>query len=246
MIARIAAFTLFITVAAPLATLAVPALAQAPADTVATLEANGDGQVMVVPDIAIVTIGVVSRAPAASDALAANSTDLQKVVDTVKAAGIAEKDMGTTGFSVTPIYQPVTRTTPPDSGPAPIIGYTVENDLRVTIRNIATSGAVLDAVVKAGANRVSSIAFDISDSKTAEDNATKAAIAEALHRGQLMADASGVTLGRVLSVTTSTGNTGPLPQFARADLAAAPATPVLAGQRSITANASITWAIGAK
>jgi hypothetical protein len=214
------------------------------ADTIPTLQANGQGQVMVVPDLAIVTIGVVTRANTAGDALAANSNDLQKAIDAIKAASVAEKDIGTSSFSVTPIYQTTPR--PPADQPAPIIGYSVSNEVRVTIRNIATSGAILDQVVKAGANRVSGISFDISDAKGAEDAATKAAIAEARHRGELMAEAAGVSLGRMLSVSVSTGGGGPVPVFARADFAAAAPPPVLAGQRAVTANASITWEIGGK
>jgi uncharacterized protein len=220
------------------------AAAQAASDAVPTLQANGEGEVMVVPDIAIVTIGVVSRAPTAGDALAANSTDLQRVVDTVKAAGVDEKDIGTTGFSVTPVYQTVPR--PPVDIPAPIIGYTVENDVRVTIRALASSGAILDHVVQAGANRINGISFDIADRKSAENDAIKAAIADAKARAQLMADAAGVTLGRVLSVSASSNGVGPFPAFARGALAAAPPPPVLAGQQTVSANASISWEISGK
>jgi uncharacterized protein YggE len=223
--------------------MALPAAAQQPADMIPSLQANGEGSVQVVPDIAIVTIGVVTRAATAGDALAQNSADLTKVVAAIKAAGVEEKDIGTSGFNVTPLYQTTPR--PPADQPPPIIGYSVTNDVKVTIRALATSGAILDQVVKSGANRVNGISFDISDRKSAEDAATKAAIAEAVHRGQLMAEAAGVRLVRILSVTASTGGGGPVPAFARADFAAAP-PPVLAGQRSVTANASISWEVAGK
>jgi uncharacterized protein YggE len=213
------------------------------ADTIPTLQASGQGQVMVVPDLAIVSIGVTTRAANAGDALAANSTDLNKAIDAIKGAGVAEKDIGTIGFAVTPIYQTTPR--PPTDQPPPIIGYSVTNEVRTTIRNIASSGAILDQVVKAGANRVSGIQFDISDAKASEDAATRAAIAEARHRGALMAEAAGVSLGRMLSVSVSIGNNGPQPVFARAASDFAAQAPVLPGQRAVTANASITWEIGA-
>jgi uncharacterized protein YggE len=235
MIARFAALALFISIS-------LPAVAQVPSDTVPTLQADGQGQVMVVPDIAIVTLGVVTRAATADAALAMNSTDLQSVIDAIKAQGVAEKDIGTSGFSVSPVYQTVPR--PPANAPPPIVGYSVSNDVSVTIRAIATSGAILDKVVSAGANQVASIAFDISDRTTPEDQATQAAITDARRRAQIMADAAGVTLGRVLSVSSSTIRPqGPV--FAAAAVPA-PIAPVLSGQQMVTANASITWEIGPK
>jgi uncharacterized protein YggE len=112
----------------------------------------------------------------------------------------------------------------------------------VTIRNVASSGAILDKVVQAGANRVSGIQFDLSDRKVFEDAAIKSAIGEARRRAQIMADAAGVTLGKMTSVTASAGGGGPIPFAARADFAAA-RTPVLPGQQTVTASASITWEI---
>src|SRR5262245_10974050 len=69
-----------------------------------TLSANGEGEVMVAPDIAIVTLGVVSRGTTAAAALSVNSTELQAAVDQVKAASVADKDIQTSGFSVQPVY----------------------------------------------------------------------------------------------------------------------------------------------
>jgi uncharacterized protein YggE len=218
------------------------ALAQAAGDSIATLQANGDGEVMVVPDIAIVTIGVVTRAATAGDAIARNSTDLDAVIAAIRAEGVEEKDIATTGFNVNPVYQ--TQPRPPADVPPPIVGYSVSNDVRVTIRAIASSGPILDKVVRTGANRVSGIQFDVSDRAVHEDAAIARAIAEARRRGTLMAEAAGVTLGRVLSVTASAGG-GNVPVFARFDAASA-APPVLPGQRAITASASVTWEIGAR
>ncbi len=207
------------------------------------LEANGDGQVMVTPDIAIVTIGVVTRGDNASDALAQNSKDLNAALAAIKVAGVDDKDVGTSGLSIDPIYEPL-RDAAPDAPPPKIIGYHVSNSVRVTIRDIASSGDLLDKVTSAGANQVNGIAFDVADRTSAEDEAIKAAIAEAKRRGTLMADAAGVTLGRMLTVHASATGGGPVPMFARME-AAAP-TPVMPGQQAVTANASITWEIAAE
>ncbi len=207
------------------------------------LSANGSGEVMVTPDIAVITIGVTSRAKDASAALSANSADLAKAIDTIKAAGVADKDIATSGFSIDPVYEQADNR--PSDRPPAIVGYTVENSVRVTVRDIAKSGALLDAVVAAGANRVNGIAFDISDRKTAENDAIRAAIAEARARATLMADAADLRLVRILSLNAgSSGGPRPLMDFAMAK-AAAP-TPVMPGQQSVSANAQIVWEVAPK
>ena len=221
---------------------AAPALA-ADAPHAATLVANGDGQIMATPDIAIVTIGVVSRAPTASAALDANSADLARAIEAIRESGVADKDIRTAGFSVSPVYQPPPAR--PTGEPLPIVGYQVANEVRVTVRDIARSGGLLDKVVRAGANQVSGIAFDIADRQSAEDAALKAAIAEARRTADLMAEAAGVRLVRVLSVNAS-ANRGPQPVFARAELAAAKAVPVMPGEQAVIANASLTFEIAPK
>jgi uncharacterized protein YggE len=206
------------------------------------LSANGDGSVMVVPDIAIVTIGVTSRATTAAEALAANNRDLAAVIAAIKGAGVADKDIGTAGFSVSPLYEPL-RDVSPDNSPQKIIGYAVSNEVRVTIRDVTSAGGILDKVVSAGANQVNGIVFDIADRKAAEDQAIEAAIGEAIRRGTLMAAAAGVKLGRIVSLNANAGG-GPQPYFARAEMAMA--VPVMPGEQAVTANASISWEIGAE
>ena len=121
---------------------AMPAFAQDP--QVATLAASGNGAVQVVPDIAVVTLGVTSRAGTASAALAQNSTELTNALAAIRAGGVADKDIATSDFSIYPVteQQDGQQTRPPK-----IIGYEVSNTVRVTIRDIASSGSLLDKVV---------------------------------------------------------------------------------------------------
>ena len=221
-----------------------PPFAQADAaPPVPQLQANGNGEVMVTPDIAVVTIGVTTQAPGASAALSANAADLTKAIAAIRAAGIADKDIATAGFSIQPVYQP-SNTRPSDQPPA-IIGYAVENRVQVTVRDVAKSGGLLDAVVAAGANRISGIAFDISDRRQAANEAIRAAIADARTRAQLMAEAADLRLVRILSVNADeSGGRGPVMAFDMAK-AAAP-VPVMPGERAVTANAQIVWEVAPK
>jgi len=219
----------------------VSALA-ADAPPVATLTVSGEGTVEVTPDIVTVTIGVTSRAKTAGAALEANSGSMDAVIKSIRAAGIADKDIGTSGLSVEPLYeQPPTR----DDGsqaPAKLIGYEVTNQLRIVIRDLAASGALLDKVVGAGANQVNGIAFDLADRQKPSDAALQAAIAEARRKAGLMAGAAGVRLVRILSVTT--GETGgPYPLAAAPMKAMARAVPVMPGQQQISVTATLTYEI---
>ena len=226
------------------AMLAAPALAQA-ADSppVPQLQANGSGEVMVTPDIAVVTIGVTAQAAEASAALAANSAALTKAIAAIRAAGIADKDIATAGFSIDPVYDQTDNQ--PSDRPPQIVGYQVQNQVRVTVRDIAKSGGLLDAVVAAGANQVSGIAFDLSDHKTPADDAIRAAIADAKAKAELMADAAGLRLVRILSLNAGeNGGRGAIMAFDMAK--SAPAVPVMPGQQSVSANAQIVWEVAPK
>lgn len=220
--------------------LAGPAFAQTGPD-VPTLTANGTGRVFVVPDIAIVSIGVTSRAPTAAEALAANSTDLNQVIATIEAESVARGDIGTQGFSIFPVYeQPPENSTTTE--PPKIVGYQVTNEVRVTIRDISNSGAILDKVVGAGANQVNGITFDSADRRTPADAALADAVADARRQAEIMAKAAGVRLVRIVNVNASSGIMEPM--MARYDMAeAAASTPVMPGQREVNANANVSWEI---
>jgi uncharacterized protein len=225
------------------AMIAVPALAHADdSPPVPQLQANGTGEVMVTPDIAVVTIGVTEQAAEASAALAANSAALTKAIAAIRAAGIADKDIATAGFSIDPVYEQTD--SQPSDRPPQIVGYQVQNQVRVTVREIAKSGGLLDAVVAAGANQVNGIAFDLSDRKGPADDAIRAAIADARAKAELMADAAGLRLVRILSINAGeNGGRGPIMAF---DMAKSAPVPVMPGQQSVSANTQIVWEVAPK
>lgn len=237
----------FLLAAATALALAIPALAPAgataaEADRMPVLNASGEGSVSVVPDIAIVTMGVTSRAGTANEALAANSASLAAVIETVREEGIEERDIATSGFSISPVYERQ-RADQITERPPSIVGYQVANQIRVVIRDIASSGGVLDRVVRAGANTVNGISFDVEDRQSATDAALADAIADARRKAEIMAEAAGVRLVRVVDISGG-GNVGA--PVLRAMAMAESATPVMPGERQITANASVTWEIAPK
>lgn len=224
--------------------IAAPAFAEDKAVT-PTLTVTAEGSFEVTPDIVTVTLGVVSNGKTAAEALEANSKDMNAAIAAIKGAGVAEKDISTSGFNISPVYarQPDNQ---PDE-PTKVIGYQVSNQVTVTIRDLKGSGAILDKVVAAGANQVNGISFDVSDAQSAADAALKDAIAKAKTKAELMAEAAGVKIVRIVSLTTDGGARPVFAAYDGAMMRAAKApTPIMAGSRDVTAVATIVYEIAAK
>jgi uncharacterized protein YggE len=192
---------------------------------------SGSGRVSVVPNRADLSFGVTTQAKTASIAMRDNATAMTKVINALKAAGVDPADIQTQFVSLMP------RTN--ENGDL-IVGYTATNSVGVTVRNLAAVGTVIDAAVAAGANTVSGPDLTRSDANALYRAALRGAIADARTKAQLIASASGVRLGRVVSVVE--GSTSPLPVDAKT--ATAPATtPIEPGTQYVTASVTVTFAV---
>ncbi len=196
---------------------------------------TGEASVSAAPDQATVSIGVTTTADTAAEALAQNSAAMQAVIDRLKAAGIAEVDLQTQGLSVNPNW-----TGYDSSSSAPTIaGYTATNMLNVRVAALAGLGAVLDAAVTDGANTLNGLTFGLADPRPALDEARRLAVADAVAKATLLAQAAGVTLGDIVSISEGGGYGAPLPAF-KAE-AAPMAVPVQQGEVSYSASVTIVW-----
>jgi uncharacterized protein YggE len=212
----------------------VPALAQT---SPRTLTMNGEGEVRAAPDSVTLSAGVTSQAPSAAAALAANTTRMQSVFAALKKLGVADKDMQTSNFSISPQMS--------DAGNQPphVTGYQVNNQVRVGLDDVSKLGAALDALVTAGANQMNSVDFTIKDSAPLLSDARGQAVADARAKAETYAKAAAVTLGPILSISENE-NSGPRPVYAPMPMMrAARAVPVAAGEESVTAQVSIVWEI---
>ena len=219
-----------------LAASVIPAAAQPEPRTIAM---SGHGEVKATPDTATLTAGVSVQAASAAAALAADSTRMQVVIAALKKASIADKAIQTARFSVAPQYVYA-------NGQAPrLTGYQATNQVSVHVDDIGKVGTLLDALVGAGANEESSIAFSIAHPEPLLAEARAEAVADARTRAETYAKAAGVTLGPILSISEN-GIATPRPIVMRAMAAvAAPASPppIEAGEESVSANVSIVWQI---
>jgi len=211
-------------------------------ESVRTLNVSGSGQANLAPDIAYIYVGVHTENAAAAQAVAENTTQTQTVIKAIKDFGIDEKDIRTTNFSIYPQdkYDPQTGT------PTGQKTYVVDNTVYVTVHKLDQLGDLLDTVVKAGANTVNSVQFDVADKATALKQARADAVKDAEAQAKSLAEAAGLTLGEIQSI----GFVDNQPIFdgkggggAVAADAAAAAVPIQPGQLTFTVNVNITYAI---
>lgn len=210
------------------------------------LTVSADGKVTRTPDLAMFSAGVVSQGKTASEALAANSADMTRVIAALKRAGIADKDIQTSNLSLNPVYQPQ-RSLPDGTIDPPqprIIGYQANNTVNVRQRNLKDFGKVIDTLVSAGANQVNGPSFEVENPDPAMDAARTAAMQKARARAELYARAAGLRVNRILSISESGGWSPPQPvmyRMAAMDGAAAPAPPVQAGELQLSVNVTVQF-----
>jgi uncharacterized protein len=200
----------------------------------------GSGLVYVTPDIAYINIGVRSQADTVVDALQQNNAQAQAVKDTLKSAGVEDKDIQTSSFNVYP------QSDYDSTGKIVRSYFTVENNVYVTVRKLDTLGTVLDAVAKSGANNIYGITFDVQDKSQAQSEARKLAVDSARTQATELAAAAGVQLGNIIMISSTTGYTQPYygqGMGGGGGAAASAAVPIAAGQMQITADVTLSYAI---
>jgi uncharacterized protein len=206
------------------------------ADDTARITVSGEGRVEAAPDMATLSLGVTTQADTAAAALAANSQQLAVVLDRLRAAGIAARDLQTSGLSMQPNWDYSNNAAPR------ITGYVASNMLTVRVRALDTLGTVLDSAVRDGANTFNGLGFALADPAAALDEARRRAVADARHKAELLAEAAGVTLGPVVSISEGGGGGQPAPMYRSAAMAAE-AVPVAEGEVLLSAQVSIVYAI---
>jgi uncharacterized protein YggE len=218
-----------------------PALAQEiqPPTLPPTLNVTGTGEVSVAPDMATLRIGVETRGDSAAAAVAANNEAAQAVIAAIKGNGVADKDIQTSNFSVSPVYDETSYQRP--GGPR-IIGYQATNQVAARVRDLDRLPGLLDATVGSGANRIDGLEFGLADDTAAADEARRLAVEDARRKAEVYAEAAGVRLGPVRSI--GEGGGGPIPYYDRAMRAeAAAAVPIERGQTTVAASVHIVWEI---
>jgi len=209
-------------------------------DAQPTLNVSATGRADAAPDRATVSAGVVTQGKTARTAMQNNATLMTAVFDELEAAGIKKSNITTSQLSLQPQYDYRDRNKPT------IKGYEARNTVTVKSDDLDQVGPMLDALVNAGVNKINNVQFSIKDPKNALDKARADAIREARKKAEDMADAAGVKLGPLLSMSEGGGGFNPQPRsFALAARAeSADFTPINAGDQTLSVTVNLSYGIG--
>jgi uncharacterized protein len=208
-------------------------------DLARSVTVTGAGQIGLKPDIAYIYIGVTTEDPSAADAVARNNADSQRLIDALKAQGVAADDIRTSNFSIW------TNRPYGFEGQAGDPVYVVDNTVNVTVRDLDNLGSLLDVAVRSGANNINSIQFDLADKTEAMSQARAAAVEAARKQAEELAVAAGVTLGKVQTITFY--DSVPYPVYENKGLGGAEAmdmsVPINPGTMQLTVTVTIAYEI---
>jgi uncharacterized protein YggE len=230
-----------------------PARAAPPADTLADeliqspsvsryVTVVGMGQVALAPDVARVHVGAETTAESVSTAKADVDAQIAAILAALKAQGIADKDIQTSNYSIYYVRESSAPVLREDAAQVSQSGYRVSSTLRVTVRDVDAVGAVLDAVVEAGANEVYGVEFTVDDETKWQSEARAAAVTDAKARAEELAKLSGVELGNVLSISEVIG-TGTSPVAMLSAERAVGGAGIAPGELEMSTQVQVTFAI---
>jgi len=217
--------------------LLVAPFATAVENNMSKLIVQGEGKASAAPDKATVVLGVQTRDASAAIAAAENARLMNETIVALLAAGIAESEIQTSGYSLGT-----------ESQDAPVMAgekqkapeFVASNTVTVNLNNTTDVGLVLDTAVAAGSNRIQEVAFDLKNPQPQKDLALTLAIEDARRKAEIAAKAAGVELGRVLEISEGYGYVTAASKSANF---AEFATPIQPGRMEITASVTMTYEI---
>ncbi len=225
-----------VTSMALLACTAAPALAEQHVP-LRQISVTGEARTEVAPDRASITLGVTAEADRAVEAMRRVSSDMAVVIDRLSKAGIAAEDMQTQRISVDPVWSGNRYESGSDK--REITGFAASNTLLVRVRDLGNLGAILDDVLDAGANEFRGLSFGVADRAAVLDQIRGDAVRDAIRKAGQLAEAAGMTLGPVRSITEHGGGGG-VPMMAM-EMARSGAVPVQAGSLSFEHSVSVVF-----
>ena len=201
------------------------------------LDVSATGETTRVPDVAVISAGVVTRAPTAGAAIQENSARMDRVLAALKRAGVADRDVQTSSINLNPEYRYQENRAPE------LVGYTASNQVNIRFRDIRNSGRILDALVAEGANQINGPTLTIDKPEEALDEARVNAVANGRARAELYARALGKRVTRVVSVSEGGGNYYPPPPMpvAERSMAASADTKIVPGEQKLQVSVSMVF-----
>lgn len=200
-----------------------------------TLNISAEASIPKAPDIAFVSAGVETEGETAAAALALNAERMNGVFDALKRAGIRERNIQTSNFSVSPRYARE------ENRSRQIDGYTARNTVTAKVTDLKNLGATIDSLVQSGGNTLNGVTFGLEDDTDVLDEARREAIKTAIERAELYADAAGYRIARIVSINESGRSSGPRPMAMMARSAEAAPSPVSGGELDFGAAVNVQF-----
>jgi uncharacterized protein YggE len=233
-----AALLAAVALSAPLAAARAQSVPTIPSDAT-LLSVSAQAEARRAPDIATISAGVVTQAADGNTAMRQNAEQMNRVLAAVKAAGVADRDVQSSGINLNPQYRYE------ENQPPRITGYQASNTVTVKLRDVAKMGKVLDALVASGANQINGPSFGIDDPEPLNDQARTEALKRAQARAATYADTLGLRVRRIVSIGEGGGGMPvPMPRMAMAKAEAFDSTPVAPGESSVSVQLDVVFELG--
>ncbi len=197
---------------------------------------SGEGRAEAVPDMAMLTLGVSDQGREARAVMAAVSDAAARILARLEALGVAGRDVQTRELLLSPVWSDNTA-----DGRARVVGYRASNTVQVRLRDLSALGRILDEVSAAGGNDFRGLSFGVQDPAPLLERARRAAVADAMARAEVLADAAGVRLGPLLEL--SEAGASPQPPGAMQAAAMREGAPLARGEITIRASVRMVFAI---
>jgi uncharacterized protein YggE len=215
--------------------LSLPSTAQDPGDAPAerTITVSGLGTVKTAPDEAIVSLGVQTQASTAQAAMNQNGERMSAVIRALLEAGVVREDIATSNVSLYPNY---------GSDGSNVTGFVASNTIDVTVKDLSKLGGLIDSAVEAGANLANGIMFRLSDENEGQEEALRGAVEDARGKAEILADAAGAGLGRVVTIMeSSSGFPPPVYYEERAVAADGAGVPIIPPELETQVSVTVVW-----
>jgi len=162
-----------------------------------TVVTSGHGEAMADPDIVDIRFEVASLEGLPLAAVASTAEKYKSVQAALERLGIRQGDIVTTSFRVREKKEQNQRT-----GDIVSLGHEAIHAVKITIKDFAKIGSVVDAAIRAGATRLSGLDFRTTAAEALSEEALKAAVNRALQAAALMATAAGGRLGALVEMNS--------------------------------------------
>lgn len=214
---------------------------QLPQNQPREISVSGNGKVYAKPDVAVLVLGVESKGAKIADITIDNTSKMNKIIKEVKDSGVEEKDIQTTQYSITPEYNWT------EMGGRQFVGYVLNQQISVKVRNFEKIGSILDRATSSGANAVGDLRFIIDDPEQVKAEARAKAIEQAKTKAKTLAEQSGLRIVKLVNISEGQGY-APEPMLNKAMgggamLMESSAPDIQPGQMEVDLNVTLTYRV---